>query len=181
MEPTRKSESEGKYLLVTTKSNLYCAQQEADTLLEKFYKKANIRQPNWNTRKTQKTIVHNHFSIYATALQKKNPTTTTTPTRSNTPSYYRPVTIPFNTNDKHQNYEKSPPSLKRKTQHESHSVVSNTTANLTHPEAGREEILADLVAKNNIQLTNKVDEKNEELKDSILSNVNNTLKSSNHH
>ena len=39
MEPTRKSASEGKYLLVTTQSNLYCAQQEADTLLGKFYKK----------------------------------------------------------------------------------------------------------------------------------------------
>jgi len=69
----------------------------------------------------------------------------------------------FNTNDKYQNYEKSPPSLKIKTQHESHSVVTNNTADLTHPEAGWEEVLADLVTKNNIQLTNKVDEKNQEL------------------
>ena len=39
MELTRKSESEGKYLLVITQSNFYCAQQEADNLLGKFYKK----------------------------------------------------------------------------------------------------------------------------------------------
>ena len=39
MEPTRKPKSEGKYLLVTTQHKLYYAQQEADTLLGKFYKK----------------------------------------------------------------------------------------------------------------------------------------------
>ena len=39
MEPPRKAESEGKYLLVTTQSNLYCAQQEADKLLGFFFKK----------------------------------------------------------------------------------------------------------------------------------------------
>ena len=124
----------------------------------------------------KKPIVHNHFSTYATVLQRNNPTTTSTLTRSSPPSYYRPVTVTFNTNDKYQNYEKSPPSLKRKTQHESLSVVTNTTADLIQPEAGWEEALADLVTKNNIQLTNKVDEKNQELKVSILSNVNNTLK-----
>ena len=107
----------------------------------------------------KKTIVHNHFSTYATVLQRNNPTTTSTPTRSSPPSYYRPVAVTFNTNDKYQNYEKSPPSLKRKTQHESLSVVTNTTADLIQPEAGWEEALAGLVTKNNIQLTNKVDEK----------------------
>ena len=135
-------------------------------------KKVNIRKPNWSTRKTQKKIVHNHFSTYAASLQRNNLTTTTTPARSSPPSYYRPVTMSFNTNDKYQNYEKSPPSLKIKTQHESHSVVTNNTADLTHPEAGWEEVLADLVTKNNIQLTNKVDEK---IRNWILSNVNNTL------
>ena len=137
MEHTRKSESEKKNLLVTTQSNLYCAQQEADNLLGKFYKKRQTYDNQTETSGRRKTsIVHNLFSTYAASLQRNIPTTTSTPTRSSPPSYYRRVTISFNTNDKDQNYEKSPPSLKRKTQHESLSVVTNTTADLTQPEAG---------------------------------------------
>ena len=39
MEPTRKIDSEGKYLLVTTQKN-YCDQREADNLLGRYYKKS---------------------------------------------------------------------------------------------------------------------------------------------
>lgn len=39
IEPTRKTKLEGKCLLVTTKSKLYCAQREADNLLVKYYKR----------------------------------------------------------------------------------------------------------------------------------------------
>ena len=39
MEPTRKIATEGEYLLVTTKSKVYCAQRESDTLLAKYYRR----------------------------------------------------------------------------------------------------------------------------------------------
>ena len=66
---------------------------------------------------------------------------------------------------------------KRKVQHEYQSIITNTTTELTHPtEAGWEEVLENIIKENNIQLTNTVDAKNKELKDSILSNVNNILK-----
>ena len=42
MEPTRKSDSEGKYLLVTTQNKLYCAQRDVDNLLGKYYYEPNI-------------------------------------------------------------------------------------------------------------------------------------------
>ena len=39
MEPTRKIATEGKCLLVTTKSKFYCTQQEVDNLLTKYYRR----------------------------------------------------------------------------------------------------------------------------------------------
>ena len=107
-----------------------------------------------------KKLVHNHFSTHAAVLQTHNPTTKTTSTRSIHPPYYRPVTICLTTNDKQQNYEMSPLCLKRKTQHESQSIVTNTTTDLIHPiEADWEEVLDDLIKQNNIHLANKLDKK----------------------
>ena len=39
MEPTRKIAAEEKYLFVTTKRRVYCAQRESDTLLTKYYQR----------------------------------------------------------------------------------------------------------------------------------------------
>ena len=54
----------------------------------------------------------------------------------------------------------SPLCLKRKTQHESQSIVTNTTTDLIHQiEADWEEVLDDLIKQNNIHLANKLDKK----------------------
>lgn len=81
IEPTRKTKTEGKYLLVNTKSKLYCTQREADKLLAKYYRR-NKKYNNQNETqgKRKKPFVHNHFSTYAEILSKDNPTTNNQPT-----------------------------------------------------------------------------------------------------
>ena len=68
LEPTRKTQEEGKYLLLTTTVNEYNVQLEADRLLTKHFNNVNVacRSP---TRRNV-PIVQNNFSTYADALAK---------------------------------------------------------------------------------------------------------------
>ena len=73
VEPTRKTQEEGKYLLLTTTASKYNTQLEADRLLTKHFKNENVacRLP---TRRNN-PIINNHFSTYAEALSKTQPPT----------------------------------------------------------------------------------------------------------
>ena len=67
-EPTRKS-SEGMYLLVTNKSVINKAQNEADNLLQKFCGQLQST-PNKNLPKKKHPLIHNQVSSYAAALSQ---------------------------------------------------------------------------------------------------------------
>ena len=62
LEPTRKTQEEGKYLLLTATTNKYNAQLEVDILLTKHLKNANVarRSPT----RSNNLIIINHFSTY---------------------------------------------------------------------------------------------------------------------
>ena len=93
-EPTRKS-SEGMYLLVTNKSVINKAQNEADTLLQKFCgQRQSIPKRNLPVRK-KRPLIHNQVSSYAAALSQN---TSQTPSQSmiySPPSYKHPISISF--------------------------------------------------------------------------------------
>ena len=81
MEPTIKTAIEGKCLLVTTKSKLYCTQREPDNLLGKYYRKTHTYNNQTETPGRRKNfLIHNHFLTYAKILSKDNPTITNQPT-----------------------------------------------------------------------------------------------------
>ena len=93
-EPTRK-ESEGIYLLVTNKSVLNKAQNEADNLLQTFCGKRQATTNKNLPKRKKRPLIHNHVSSYAVALSQN---TSQTPPQSmiySTPSYKRPVSISF--------------------------------------------------------------------------------------
>ena len=93
-EPTRKS-SEGMYLLVTNKSVINKAQNEADTLLQKF---CGQRQstPNKNlTERKKSLLIHNQVSSYAAALPQNTSQTLSQSIIYSPPSYKRPISISF--------------------------------------------------------------------------------------
>ena len=98
VEPIRKTQEEGKYLLLTTTASKYNTQLEADRLLTNHFKNENVacRLP---TRRNN-PIINNHFSTYAEALSKSQP-----PTPANYPlltshpfSIQRPYSILFSSN-----------------------------------------------------------------------------------
>ena len=70
-EPTRK-ESEGMYLLVTNKSVLNKAQNEADNLLQKICGKCQATNTNLSERK-KRPLIHNQVSSYTAALSQNTP------------------------------------------------------------------------------------------------------------
>ena len=78
LEPTRKTQKEGKYLLLTTTANIYNAQLEEDRLITNHFKNANVARRSPTRR--NKPIINNNFSTYAEALSKSQP-----PTPSNYP------------------------------------------------------------------------------------------------
>ena len=95
--------------------------------------------------------MHHNFSTYTAALQKNNPISKTSPIFTSHPIYYRSVIISFSTNVHPHNNNKIPPSQKHKTQHNSRSIIINTTIELTHPiEEGWGELLEDHTKENNI-------------------------------
>ena len=125
LEPTRKSQEDGKYLLLTTTANKYNAQLEADILLSKHFTNANVAC-RYSTRRNV-PIVQNHFSTYADALAKSPP-----PTQENYPmltspplSIQRPYTISFSNN--RNDDSTPPPSQKRKVTTDSNSLLTSTT------------------------------------------------------
>ena len=68
-EPTRK-ESEGMYLLVTNKSVLNKAQNEADNLLQFFCDRRQAKTNKNLPERKKRPLIHNQVSSYATALSQ---------------------------------------------------------------------------------------------------------------
>ena len=129
MELTRKTQEDGKYLLLTTTDNKYNAQLEVDILLIKYFKNTNLARCSPTRRNAP--IVNNHFSTYTEALAKSP---------SPTPDNYlmlifppftiqRPYTILFSSNIK-DNITPSP-LQKRKVISYSNSSITNTTSEPT--------------------------------------------------
>ena len=125
LEPTRKTQEDGKYLLLTTTANKYNAQLEADRLLSKHFTNANVARRSPTRRNVP--IVQNHFSTYADALAKSPP-----PTQENYPmltspplSIQRPYTISFSNN--RNDDSTPPPPQKRKVTTDSNSLLTSTT------------------------------------------------------
>ena len=113
MEPTRKTSTEGKYLLITTKSNLYYAQRETENLLAKYYRKnQTYNNQTENPGRRKKPLVHNHFSTYAEVLSKCNATSNNKPTQYSSSAYHRLVAISFNSKNEFKDYFKPSPSQK---------------------------------------------------------------------
>ena len=125
LEPIRKTQEEGKYLLLTATTNKYNAQLEADRLLSKNITNANIDRRSPTRRNVP--IIKNHFSTYAEALVKSPP-----PTSDNDPmlifppfSIQRPYTISFSSNCNDDSTH--PPTQKRKVTSDSNSFITSTT------------------------------------------------------
>ena len=98
MEPSRKTQEEENSLLLTTTTNKYNTQLEADRLLTKNFKNANVarRSPT----RSDVPIIKTHFSTYAGALTKSLPPTPENyPMLTSTPfGIQRPYTISFSSN-----------------------------------------------------------------------------------
>ena len=83
------------YLLVTNKSVINKAQNEADNLLQKF---CGQRQstPNKNlTERKKSLLIHNQVSSYAAALPQSTSQTLSQSIIYSPPSYKRPISISF--------------------------------------------------------------------------------------
>ena len=125
MELTRKTQEEGKYLLLTTTTTQYNAQLEVDRLLTKHLSNENVAHRSPTRRNVP--IVKNHFSTYAKALAKSPP-----PTLENYSmltslpfSVQRPYTISFSSNRKE--HSTPPPTQKRKLTSDSNFLLTSTT------------------------------------------------------
>ena len=70
LEPTRKTQEEGKYQSLTTTSNKYNVLLEIDRLLTNHFNNANVARcfPS----KINVSIANNHFLTYATTLEKSH-------------------------------------------------------------------------------------------------------------
>ena len=93
-EPTRK-EAEEMYLLITNKSVLNKAQNEADNLLQTFCGKRQATHNNNLPERKKRPLIHNQVSSFTAALSQN---TSQTPPQSmiySPPSYKRPVSISF--------------------------------------------------------------------------------------
>ena len=110
IESTRKTATEEKYLLVTTKSNLYYAQREADNMLAKYYRRNRTYTNQTETLgRRKKPLIYNHSSTYVEELFKYNPTTNNQPTQYSPSSYHHSVIISFtNNNDTQNDFQPSP-------------------------------------------------------------------------
>ena len=123
LEPTRKTQEEDKYLLLTTTANKYNTQLEADRLLTKHFKNSNVarRSPT----RSNNSIINNHFSTYAEVLSKSQP-----PTQANYPLLPSPpfsiqhlYSISFSSN---RNEDTPTPPL-QKIKVNSNLLITNTT------------------------------------------------------
>ena len=92
----RKDSNRRIYLLVAIKSNIYCAQREADNLLAKYYRKTNQAE---NQGRKKDSLIYNYFSTYAEALPIDNPTTINQPIHYISSSYHRLITTSFTNNN----------------------------------------------------------------------------------
>ena len=125
LEPIRKTQEEGKYLLLTPTTNKYNAQLETYILLTTHFTNANVarRSP---TRRSG-LIVKNYFLTYVEAFAKSPP-----PTPENYPmltsppfSIQCPYIISFSSN---RNEDSTPPpTQKRKVTSDSKSLLTSTT------------------------------------------------------
>ena len=125
LEPTRKTQEEGKYLLLTTTANKYNVQLEADRLLSKHFTNTNVARRSPTRRNVP--IIKNQCSTYAEALVKSP-----APMPDNYPmltsplfSIQRPYTISFSSN--HNDDSTPPPTQKRKVTSDSNSLITSTT------------------------------------------------------
>ena len=125
LEPTRKTQEEGNYQLLTTTANKYNAQLEADRLLTKHFKNANVARRS-STRQNI-SIINNHFSTYLDALsQSQPPTPTNYPLLISSPFKIQcPYSISLSNNRNEDT--PTPPVQKRKINSNSNSQVTNTT------------------------------------------------------
>lgn len=64
LEYTRKTTREGKYMLVTIKYCIYCAQQEVDKLLGKYYNKKQTFENRTVTSETKKNVSYITTSLH---------------------------------------------------------------------------------------------------------------------
>ena len=167
LEPTRKTKEEGKYLLITTTANKYNAQLEADRLLTKHFKNANVarRSPT----RSNNPIINNHLLTYAEVLsQTQIPTPDNYPLLKSPPfNTQRPFSISFSS---HRNDDSpSPPLQKRKIISDSNSLVTNTTFESTAAPVTLDETT-------NIDIREEVKEMLGEMKNEIMTQVDAVIK-----
>ena len=168
LEPTRKTQEEGKYLLLTATTNKYNAQLEVDILLTKHLKNANVarRSPT----RSNNSNINNHFSTYAEALSKSQP-----PTPVNYPLLPSPpfsiqllysISFSSNRNDD----TPTPPLQKIKINSNSNLLITNTTYEST---------MAPVTLKDttNIDIKEEVKEMLGEIKTEIMTQVDVVIKS----
>ena len=167
LEPTRKTKEEGKYLLITTTANKYNAQLEADRLLAKHFKNANVARSSPTRRNNP--IINNHFSTYAEALsQSQTPTPDNYPLLTSPPfNTQRPYSISFSSN--RPSDSPTPPPQKRKIISDSNSLVTNTTYESTVAPVTLDETT-------NIDIREEVKEMLGEMKNEIMTQVDAAIK-----
>ena len=196
-EPTRK-EAEGMYLLITNKSVVNKAQNEADKLLHKFCGKRQSTTNKTLPERKKRPLIHNQVSSYIAALSKN---TSQTPTQSmiySPPSYKRPVSISFTpeqTNFKNKwtpptstfsqppNFPppsfSPPPAQKRKVQNETSSIITATTNDSTNYQltsSSWKDELEDLKKESKTTMETMIKENNLKITTTINDNLNDKLK-----
>ena len=129
LEPTRKTQEEGKYISLATTANKYNTQLEADRLLTKHFNNANVAHRSPTRRNVP--IFNNNLSTYAAVLAKSPP-----PTPDNYPmltfspfTIQRLYTISFSSNRKEDITPQ--PLQKRKVISDSNSLITNTASEST--------------------------------------------------
>ena len=196
-EPTRKI-AEGMYLLVTNKSVINKAQNEADNLLQKFCGQRQALPNDKIPERKKRPLIHNQVSSYAAALSQN---TSQTPSQSmiySPPSYKRPISISFTPEASFPNkpwtlptsqFSKSPnfnpptfqppPSQKRKVQTENSSIVTATTTDSTNYQlttSSWKEELEELTQESKSTMETMIKDNNLTMTTTINESVNETLK-----
>ena len=131
-ESTRKA-SEGIYLLVTNKSVINKAHNEAGDLLQKFSGQCQSTPNKDLPERKKRLLIHSHVSSYAAALSQN---TSQTPSQSmiySPPSYKRPVSISFTVEATYPNkpWTLSPIPIFSPTSLSSSSIISSSSSTKT--------------------------------------------------
>ena len=132
MEKTRKIE-DGKYLLISTEAKKSRSQVEVDSILDEFFTNASSERSSSNPTRYKISLVHNHFSIYVTALSNTPVPKTDEQYLHYLPlKFQRPNVVSFAASKTDSSIATFPPRLQKyKVTNDHSSIITQTTIDST--------------------------------------------------